>query len=131
MRTLTLALLLLVSPTEGYSKSVEPVRTPVAVSLVGDDGLTLRLSDAIQSELGKDDSLRPAKADDHDVVRIVSDSHVGWDTLGGLKVVIYTVYVFRGSERGEPKVGICPENDLSKCAIAILRLARFEAEDSR
>lgn len=108
--------------------SAELLRTPVSVNLVGDDGLTQKLSVGIETALKHDPDLRPAVAGDRNIVSITSDGNVDWDKLDGRTVVIYTVHVFHGSESGEPSVGICYESGIKKCVSDILRLARIDAK---
>lgn len=120
--------LLLAAASPSTADSAQTARMPVTLDLVGDDGLTQKLSTAIQKGLEHDPALRLATAVDHDAVSVTSDSNVNWDKLGGRTVVIYTVHVFRGKSPGEPSVGICYESGMAKCATAIIRLARIEAE---
>ena len=106
---------------------VEVARKPVSLRLVGDEGLSLRFADALQTELIHDPELRPSKIGEHSTLTIESDHNVRWDELSGRQVVIYTVYV--GSKRDDPITGVCWENKLSKCARDVLRIVRIEAED--
>lgn len=108
--------------------SAEPLRTPVSVDLVGDDGLTNKLRDSIETALKNNLDLRPAVAGDRNIVSITSGSNVDWYKLGGRTVVIYTVHVFHGGGSGEPNVGICYESGINKCVSDILRLAWIDAK---
>lgn len=95
---------------------------------MGDDGLTQSLSDTLKQALKKNSALRLAVVSDSDVVSVTNDSNLDWDKLDGRTVIIYTVHVFRGQDRGESNVGICYEGEMTKCVNAIIRLARIEAE---
>jgi len=128
MTTFALAGLLSTSLALLASGPQQADRIPVAIRLVGDDGLTQRLLSGIEDDLRVNPKLRLANADDRNTIAIESDSNVGWDELSGRTVVIYTVYVYRGENRGAPKTGICYESDIPKCAKAITRLARIRAE---
>jgi len=95
-------------------------RIPVRVGLVGDDGLTQKLADALELKLREDARLRPATSVDDKPLSIESDANVDWDELAGRTVLIYTVYV---SSRGAQRLrltGACFEDDVSKCAKDIL-----------
>ena len=111
----------------GASASVSEKRLPVALQLVGDDGLTQKLSYSLKKTLSKHPALRLATASDQRTVTIESDTNVGWDKLAGRTVVIYTVYVHSREERGEPVTGVCFETAMSKCAKDILRITQIKA----
>nr|WP_315587419.1 hypothetical protein [Sphingomonas psychrotolerans] len=128
MRVLLLAAPLAVLFSPGASVSSQVERVPVTIRLVGDDALTQRLRNGLESDLQRNSTLRLASSVDRDVIYIESNSNVDWDELGGRTVVIYTVYVFRGDNRGAPHTGICYERGISKCVDAITRLARIETE---
>jgi hypothetical protein len=109
------------------SASTAPERVPVDVRLTGDDGLTQNLRVSLERGLGGDSELRLATATDHAELSIESDSNVRWDRLNGNTVIIYTVYLARPQDRGEPETGICWERDIDKCVRDILRWARISA----
>lgn len=97
---------------------------PVAVRIVGDDGLSQKFRTTLVSQLLGDGKLRLANDGDHPVLSIESDSNVEWDRLGGRTVVIYTVHLAIAGDRGPRIVGICYEKAMAKCAKDILRRAR-------
>jgi hypothetical protein len=98
------------------------------LELVGDDGLTQNLSHALKSALSNHPTLRSATVGDQSPVTIESDTNVGWDKLGGRTVAIYTIYVHRQEDRGEPVTGVCFESGMSKCVKDILRVAQTVAK---
>lgn len=92
-------------------------RFPVAVSLVGDDGLTQNLDQELKNAIQRDRDLRAVGPDDAGGLTISSESNVDWDKLNGRVVVIYRVFVTgREAANPVPLTGACWENDLRKCA---------------
>ena len=128
MKSLALASLL-VAMTTGTAAADPPApRVPVAVQLVGDDGLSQNLSAALQEGLRTHPRLRLAESAGEARLTIRSAGNVRWDRLGGRVIIIYTVFVGRGDDEAEPDTGICYERRMSKCVNDILRIADIEAE---
>jgi hypothetical protein len=101
-------------------------RAPVRINLVGDDGLTNKLREALESAIGERAHLRVASSDEHPELSIESESNVDWDRLAGQVVVIYTVYVSSKEAKRVRLTGACFDKDIAKCARDIVeRSARF------
>lgn len=128
MKVLPLAALLAALAGSSAFASQQLERIPVTIRLVGDDGLTQKLTVGLRNELQRNRVLRPATSGDRDAISIESDSNADWDELSGRTVLIYTVYVFRGESRGAAHAGVCYEKSISKCVNAITRLVRIRAE---
>jgi hypothetical protein len=128
MKAFTLAPLLLSLTSTTAFAAPRPERIPVAIRLVGDDGLTQKLTWALENELQRNALLRLATPTERGFVSIESDSNVNWDKLNGRTVIIYTVYVSGGDKRGPPHTGICYETQISKCVSAITRIALITAQ---
>ena len=128
MKALALGFLLAVLSIGTTSPDPQVTRVPVALRLVGDDGLSQNLYVALRDGLRAHRRLRLADSSTEAVVTIRSDTNVGWDRLGGRLIVIYTVFVGRGDDGAGPHTGICYERRMSKCVNDILRLASIEAE---
>jgi hypothetical protein len=104
-------------------------RAPVALRLVGDDGLSQNLHFQLEAALKKDDRLRLAAEHDQPALVIESDGNVDADELDGRTVAIAIVYVHaRGEERGAPVVRACWEHEERKCAREIIRVAKIVAD---
>lgn len=128
MNTLAITSLLALLSAGSFVTPAPLRRVPVAVELVGDDGLTQRLSGFLQDGLRRHKNLRLAISSDNAALTIRSRSNVGWDKLGGQTVLIYTFYVGKAGERSEPITGVCYERAMSKCVNDILRVVSLAAD---
>ena len=117
---------LLLFGSQSVSAQVQQERFPVAINLVGDDGLTQNLQSELRTAVQKNPALRIAAIGDERPLLIESDSNVDWDKLSGREIAIYIVFVTSGEAKRVLLVGACWENELSKCARDIVeRASRF------
>jgi hypothetical protein len=124
----TIATALAVTGGSALARAAE-TRIPVALRLVGDDGLSQDLDFRLEAGLKKDDRLRLATEGDQPTIVIESDSNVDADELDGRTVAIALVYVYApGKNRGAPIVRACWGNDLRTCAREIIRVAKIRAQ---
>lgn len=95
-------------------------RASVSIELVGDDGLTQMLSDALNRKVINNRNLNLTNKENSKLFIISSETNVKWDILSGKTVLIYHVLLKKdGSILGD-KVGVCFEKQVNKCASDII-----------
>jgi hypothetical protein len=105
-----------------------PGGLPVEVWRVGDDGLTVRLSEALESAFDESRDFTPSSGKAPGTLIVTIPKHVGWKEFGKRTQVRYTVEFKTADEvsvgRSE---GACWEDAIEKCAAQVLRDAKLVA----
>jgi hypothetical protein len=90
----------------------------------GDDGLTNKLSDAIESAFATSDAFALKRGDKNKTLTITIPTNVHWKRIDNHNEVFYTVELKQSSpERTETDSGSCRDDKLSVCADRIFRSA--------
>ena len=102
-----------------------PRAVPVQVWRVGDDGLTLRLGDALESAFNRSRDFTPGSGEQPGTLIVSVPKHVGWKEFGERTQVQYEVdfTTADGMSVGRSE-GRCWEDALEKCATQILTAAK-------
>ncbi len=99
---------------------------PVHVEILrgGDDGLTNKLSDAIESAFATSDAFALKRGDKSKTLTITIPTNVDWKRVENHNEVFYTIELKQKSpERTETDSGSCRDDKLSVCADRIFRSA--------
>lgn len=103
--------------------------TPVEVWVGGDDGLTIRLADAVEQAIKASSSFTYVERGSvPDALSVGFPGHVTWAKVNGRIRVKYRVELGRQEQKVAEAEGACWESELQRCALAIVRMtekARF------
>ena len=99
------------------------VAVPVELWTGGDDGLTLRLADAVRNEFSQSALFALAPASTPNSLRATIPTHVHWEQVGAGTRVKYKLRLARGERNLGETGGVCWENDLRTCARQIVQEA--------
>ncbi len=104
------------------SQSLNATAMPVEIWTGGDDGLTLRLGDAVEEEfrLSSRFSHGPAGAVPG-ALKVIIPTHVRWREVGDQTHVTYRLELELNGRRRSAKGGTCWESDLNQCARQVVR----------
>jgi hypothetical protein len=97
-------------------------RESALVLVNADDGLSLRLADAIRSEVGKSSHLSLAPRKGPAALVITITTNVGWEQVKGRTLVKYRVQYERTGMTKDDS-GTCWENELPRCGKQIVAAA--------
>lgn len=102
-------------------------RIPVEVWTGGDDGLTLRLADAVRSEFKQSARYTEAASSTANALRVTIPTHVRSDDVDGRARVTYSVRFDRAERRIGETNGTCWSDELNACARLVLEQATHAA----
>lgn len=105
-----------------------PKLTLVEVWCRGDDGLTLKLRDTLETALKSSSEFHLSSGKKPGTLIITIPLHVGWQVVGNRTQVLYSVE-FASTENQDlgSGTGSCWEDALSKCARKIVKDAKITA----
>lgn len=97
-----------------------PPPQPVEIRFLGDDGLSMRLTQAVIKSINATPSLTYSNEGRGGTVVAQTSDHVGWKRIGGRTQANYDVKfrVIGGGDLGR-SVGSCWEDEIAKCAAQI------------
>lgn len=106
--------------------------TPVAIWRIGDDGLTLRFTDALKAAFQASSQFSEGRSKQPGTLIVTVADHVAWKEVGRRVRVSYRVTYSDAAERplGTAK-GRCWEDELSKCAAEVVTRAGAAARKLR
>jgi hypothetical protein len=97
-------------------------QTPVEVWRGGDDGATLRLTDALEATFRASPAFVLSSGKKPGTLVVTIPTHVGWKQIGGRNQVLYTVEFTSADGRNlGTATGSCWDDALSECADQIIR----------
>ena len=103
----------------------ERTTTLVEVWCVGDDGLTIRLRDTLESAFSSSREFHLSSGKKQGTLVVTIPSNVGWKQVGKRTKVYYTVEFAAADGQGlNTSNGTCWEDALAKCAAQIVRDAK-------
>ncbi len=106
--------------------------TLVEVWAGGDDGLTQRLSDAIENAFQASPDFALSRGKKPGTLIVTIPANVGWKQIGGRIEVRYTVeFASAEDQKFGNSVGSCWDDSLAECASRILDDARIAARKIR
>jgi hypothetical protein len=96
--------------------------TPVEVWCVGDDGLTLRLRDALEKEFSGSRMFTPGSGKKPGTLLVTIPTSVDWKVVKKRTKVLYRVEFEFANENTGPlfRNGSCWEDQMSKCAADVV-----------
>ena len=111
--------------------SIEPASgKPVEVWGGADDGLTIRLRDALKDAFRSSTDFHLSSGNKPGTLVITLPSNVGWKPVGGRTQVLYTAeFASDGQSLGGSK-GSCWDDALAKCAAQIVKDAKIAARNA-
>ena len=116
------AILLSACVTQNEGSESTTSATPVEVWVGGDDGLTIRLADAVEEALKASPRFTYVERGSvPDALRLGLPGHVTWAKVDGRVRVKYRVELERRGQKLAGAEGGCWESELQRCALAILR----------
>ena len=101
---------------------------PVEIVTGGDDGLTLRLADAVRHKFERSALFALAPAGTLNVRSVGIPTHVGWEKAGGRTRVSYLLRLERAGRKVAESGGTCWETELEVCAREIVKAATAAAQ---
>lgn len=93
---------------------------PVEIRTGGDDGLTLRLAEAVRNELRQSIQFTLAPGSTQSSLTISIPTHVAWDNVDGRTRVTYALSLDSAERNLGKSGGVCWEDDLRTCARQIV-----------
>jgi hypothetical protein len=96
---------------------------PVEFSTGGDDGLTLRLADAVRRGFRHTAHFKLSPAGTPNILKVTIPTHVGWKQINGRTRVSYQLRLERGGRYLGDSSGVCWETDLGACAAQVVQTA--------
>jgi hypothetical protein len=103
------------------SSAAQTPRVPVQVQRGGDDGLTVRLSEAIGEAFRSSSRFSIADENAKVPLKIRIPTNVNWTAVGGRTRVNYSITFSRGgSIKSGQSAGFCFEDELQRCAAHVL-----------
>lgn len=117
----------------GCSGNASPATpTPVVIWRVGDDGLTLRFTEAVKAAFKASSQFSEGRSDQPGALIVTVAGHVSWKEVGKRVRVSYRVTYSDTAERllGTAR-GKCWEEHLSKCAADVVKRAVAAARNLR
>lgn len=122
----------LVTVAAGCAATAPRSVTAVEVWRVGDDGLTLKFSEAVEAELRANASFVLSRGKKPGTLIVRIPSNVEWEPAGSDTRVKYEVaFETADSKHLRVKKGSCLESSLSQCAQEIVREAELVAATTR
>ena len=114
----------------GYVYSAE--KTHIELWRVGDDGLTLRLADAIESSLKSSPTFSLSTGKKPGTLLLTIPTNVNWRKVGNRTQVLYRVeYSTAGGKRLGASTGSCWDDGFNICAKKIVNDAEVAARTMR
>ncbi len=111
--------------------SIEPASgKPVEVWGGADDGLTIRLRDALKDAFRSSTDFHLSSGNKPGTLVITLPSNVGWKPVGGRTQVLYTAEFASDGQNLGPSKGSCWDDALAKCAAQIVKDAKIAARNA-
>ena len=125
----SVAILLSACVTQGGGSESTASATPVEVWVGGDDGLTIRLADAVEQAFKSSPSFTYVERGSvPDALSVGLPGHVTWFKVNGRVRVKYRLELEHRGQKVAGAEGGCWESELKRCALEIVRTtekARF------
>ena len=115
-----IAVLLIVAACATGASSAEQM--PVEVWRGGDDGATIRLTDALETAFRASPNFFLSSGKKPGTLVVTIPTHVGWKQIGERNQVLYTVEFTSADGRNLGAIkGLCWDDALSQCAVQIVK----------
>jgi hypothetical protein len=112
--------------------AASPAPTPVELWTVGDDGLSMRLRDAIESALDSSSEFVKSHDNEPGALIVLIPTNVDWKNVGSRTQVLYKVEFRTTSDHIVAKSnGSCWDDSLGDCADQIVKGAKKAARGAR
>ena len=122
-----IAVSVLVAPAM-VAAPAKPTPTLVEVVCGGDDALTLRLRDTLETAFKLSSDFRLSSWKEQARLLVTIPTHVGWEQVGRRTRVLYTVeFASLDNQNLGTSTGSCWDNKVTKCASQIVKDAKIAA----
>lgn len=114
------------------ASSLRASPVPIEIWRGGDDGLTVRLRDAIEAAFRAAEDFSLSSGNSPGTLIVTVPSNVAWRRIGERAEIVYLVRFSDGASRSlGTRTGTCGEDQLRECAAQVLAGARVAAANLR